>query len=375
MKTPNMLLTLPTVGVNGTQGPQWASELVDSLTSVDYHNHIEGRGKTLNNNSFVIDADFAINFKEIKEIASLALLNLGTQPTTLNLCYDFNGEFYFNDKNGNKVQITNGGTINVPSVDGITGDYTTSDADLSYSSTSKSFIFKQTALITASTDHGPLKIYRPTLGSGYAQIKQNDSQSTDLDFTWPSFLPTTSQVIRSTDAGVLNPSELQSTDIVDGSILNSKMANDSVETPALKNSSVTSSKRVGANYVVSANTGTLALGLAVNTFVSQLQITITTIGRPVMVGVKSAAGSQGTLYLYQNILSISSFWCYRNGSLINPVNLRFGSINSNQVYMPPNILNFLDTPSAGTYTYTFRFITGTNTGLTIQNVQSYAYEL
>lgn len=383
MTTLNMLLTLPSVGPGGTQGPDWAIDLVNDLQIIDYHNHIPGRGTTLSNNSIQIQSSFDIKNYQIKEIASLALINLGVQSTQVNLIYDFNGEFYFNDKNGNKIQLTNLGNINVSSIAGVTGDYTTSSADLSYSIISKSFIFKQTALLTANTEHGPIKIYRPVLGSGYAQIKQDDAQSIDLDFTWPSFLPVTSQVIRSDSSGVLNPSELQSTDLTNGLIIQSKLAADSIETTSLKNGSVTRVKRSPiSNYAISLNCGIFSSPLNQTSFVPNLSINLTTLGAPVQLGLRgdnelTSLGGE----IFQNQITNPFFGYvvfYRDATPISSQQFR-GDINTGgftwaSFYWPASMFTCFDAPPAGTYNYRVAIV-ATNVPYVFQNIKLYAFEV
>lgn len=136
--TANMQITLPVVGV--TLSPRWAKQLVDALGVVDDHDHSETNGVKITNASINIDSDLDFNNNSLKTVASLSFIS-STSADTGSQLYTSNGELYYLDGAGNRVQITSGGALIVTSSKGILGDYVSAHALVSYNDTSKKYSF------------------------------------------------------------------------------------------------------------------------------------------------------------------------------------------------------------------------------------------
>lgn len=102
MATPNMSLTLPTVGV--TVGPTWATQLNAALTTIDSHDHTSGKGVQIPAAALNIDGsvDFASN--NLTDVATLEVetaitaesadtVDIGTSSTKFNDVYAGSGIF------------------------------------------------------------------------------------------------------------------------------------------------------------------------------------------------------------------------------------------------------------------------------------------
>lgn len=273
MATAYMNLTLPVVGPLGTQGPDWANQVNAALNQIDSHDHSSGKGKQITPSGININQTFSLNSNQLAEVASIALDNLGTQPTAANLIYEFGGELFYNDINGAQVQITSGGAINISSIGTITGDYSTSSADLTYIDAAKTFIFKQNATTTAEVNCGPIKIYRNTPGSPYAQIQQDATQAGNIDWTLPPSYPASTLPIKASSSGALLITQIVAADI----------ATDAVETAKIKDLNVTTGKL--------ADQSVTAAKLANNTITAS-QIANGTITATQISSVANIAGSQ-----------------------------------------------------------------------------------
>ena len=273
MSTPYMYLTLPTVGPLGTPGPYWANELNTAIDLIDSHDHTTGKGKTITPSGLNINQTFQMNSNRISEIASLALDDLTAQPSDASLIYEYGGELWFNDGSSNLVQLTSGGTINVASLGTITGDYSTSTADLTYSDIAKTFIFKQSPTVTAEIDCGPVKIYRNVAGSYYSLLQNSASQTGDLDWTLPVAYPASTLPIVSTSAGVLSTSQVLTAMIADLNVTTIKLADLNVTTAKIADLNVTTGKiadqavtaaKIASAVAGSGLTGGAGSALAVN---------------------------------------------------------------------------------------------------------------
>lgn len=224
MATPYMNLILPVVGPLGTQGPDWANEINAALTLIDQHDHSSGLGKQITPAGLNINQTFQMNSNQISEIASLALDNLVAQPSSSNLIYEYAGELYFNDANANQVQLTSGGTINVASVGTISGDYGGSNpANVSFSNSTETYLFTKAPGETGSIACGPISIYQNVAGSYYAKIQQNVAQAANVDWTLPVALPATKLPMKSSASGVLELSQILTSEIADAQITEGKL--------------------------------------------------------------------------------------------------------------------------------------------------------
>lgn len=113
--SPNMGLPVPGVGL--TTGPQWATDLDNCLALIDQHDHTPGHGVQITPSGLNINT--ALNFQNNSAI-NLSIAQFTTQlaqPNSLTSLYSFdiNGDLYWNDGAGNKIQITaSGGVVGAP---------------------------------------------------------------------------------------------------------------------------------------------------------------------------------------------------------------------------------------------------------------------
>lgn len=372
MSTPYMNLNLPIVGPLGTQGPDWATDINTALDLIDSHDHTPGKGKQLTLSSLIINQPLQMNSFGITQIASLALDNLGTQPTDANLIYEFNGELFFNDAAANQVQLTSGGAINVSSLGAITGDYSTSSADLTYSDTTKTFSFFQSTGVYASVDQGPLKIYQNIPSSPYFIIKQSSSQTGNLDWTLPSSYPASTLPLKVSPSGILSTGQIQTVEIGNGQVTAPKMAVDSVDTINIKNSSVIRAKLGPVGQQISGVCVSYSNSTTSLVDVPNLTVTITTSGKPIFIGLMgSTTGNSfistvrsALVYLFEGVNPIAATQIGNNSSL--------GETN----YWPVTSLTGLYAYAAGTYTFkvSAKTVAGSS-NITMSQLKLFAYEI
>lgn len=114
-QSPNMNLKIPVVGTE--PGPDYATDINDSLSTIDSHNHTTGSGAPIPVSALNVDADFNLNNKNLTNAFSVRFL---AAPSTLpgsvtSALYVYNNDLYFNNGSGNFVQMTNGTALNVTS--------------------------------------------------------------------------------------------------------------------------------------------------------------------------------------------------------------------------------------------------------------------
>lgn len=172
--TPLMGLDVPTAGAGGTQGPDYATDLVAVFDKLDSHDHSVGNGAQIGVAGLTIDADLGIGAFNMQNIRSLRLNNQTvalSDPNDLRNLYSVNGDLYFNDGAANQIRLTAAGALNAASIGGIGGDYASSTASVSYSDTTKVFSFTQDSGITAKMAFGDILLSENVLSAPAITIR------------------------------------------------------------------------------------------------------------------------------------------------------------------------------------------------------------
>lgn len=128
--TPFMNLTLPTPSV--TLGPEWATELVTALETIDAHDHSSGFGAKITPAGLNINTDLNINSYRLVNVKSTKHTDQGatlTGATNASSVYSVGGNLYYTNGSGVAVQLTSGSTVvSVPaSTDSLQFDFVDSD--------------------------------------------------------------------------------------------------------------------------------------------------------------------------------------------------------------------------------------------------------
>ena len=113
--TPNMQLVVPGVGTE--PGPLYATDINQSLSTIDSHDHSIGKGSPVPASALNWDANISINNKAISNINYLSLTSLGSTlaGSVTSALYSYNGDLYYNNGSGNGIKMTAGTALNVTS--------------------------------------------------------------------------------------------------------------------------------------------------------------------------------------------------------------------------------------------------------------------
>ena len=141
----------------------------------------------------------------------------------------------------------------------------------------------------------------------------------------------------------INDSAITTAKINDSAITTSKINNAAVTTAKINDGAVTAAKRAAANISVSASSGTATVTSGSVTDITNLSVSITTGGRPVLLLLQNNydGSNQG---IFANTSPTPAYvYILRNGSPVSGFQIPGSSGAS--------IPLVIDQPSAGTYTY------------------------
>src|SRR5271166_3045712 len=178
-----MGLVIPGVGTEPS--PTWATDLNSSLTILDAHNHTPGSGVQIPPSGLNINSDLTFNNNNQTMLrSSRYAVQASPLAGALDLgCVYVSGvDLYFNDENGNQIQITKAGGIA-----GTSGSIAnlTSPASASYVSGTSTFVWQSAANTAANMDNGSVTIRKLTASSPGITLAPPSSLSSNYTLTLP----------------------------------------------------------------------------------------------------------------------------------------------------------------------------------------------
>lgn len=257
MATPNMLLTLPVVGV--TAGPAYASQINSALEVVDRHDHSTGSGVQITPAGLNINADLTIGGNNLTDVRTVRMT---AQPSALpgstpdlGCLYVVNDDLYYNDGLGNQIAITIGGSI-AGSSGNITG--LVAPASVAYTGGgSPNYKFMSTATVSANLDAASILLRNPGVDPAtYALTLQAPTLANNYSITLPA-LPGAAAFLQIDSSGVISAApavalgitaanlaadSVTTSKILDLNVTQAKLATDSVSTSKIVDANVTKAK-------------------------------------------------------------------------------------------------------------------------------------
>jgi hypothetical protein len=195
----------------------------------------------------------------------------------------------------------------------------------------------------------PAKISSAIKGSGITRNTTSGSLSLNVDNSTVEIVNDNLQVKNAGITGAkLNDNVVDDITIEKtGTTLNIK--DGGVGSTQIANGAVTQAKRASLNLQTSSSSGTFNITNSSSTYstVTNLSVTITTTGRPVFVGLMSD-GTNTTATTEACLVTDGGFYRFARGSS----SLGGFFVGSNSV--PCTSFFVIDSPSAGTYTYSFQ---------------------
>lgn len=336
--SPNMNLPVPGVGL--TDGPQYATDVNNCLTLVDQHDHSPGKGVQITPAGLNITSDLPININNLTLARSVRFSPQVTPlagPSDLGCLYESGVDLYYNDGSGNQVRITQSG-----GVAGSPGSIAnlTSPASASYVALTKTFVWQSDALTPANLDAGSLILRNIVSGSDGLTLSPPTLVS-DYTLTLP-FIPGSTKLMTLDASGVM-----AATVGPDNSTIEISSSNLQV-----KNAGITQPKLYTRTTAVSATAGNVAINAETSDSTSSASatpmgtaITLVTTGRPVFIAMVAGNAGSGAS-IVSNSSAFGRVFLYRDGAQIA---FSAASGGTGIAYIP--ILNWLDTPTAGSHSY------------------------
>lgn len=363
--SPNMGMPVPVVGQES--GPQYATDINNSLTIIDNHNHAAGAGVQINPAGININSDLTFNSNNATSLNSARFTALGAplagSSPNLDCIYVSGVDLYYNDGNGNQVRITqSGGVAGSPgSISNLT-----SPASASYQSGPGTFVWQSAANTAANMDMASITIRDQTANSNGITINVPPALAANYSMNLPPTLPGTAEVLTLDNSGNIG---YQTYDQV-GQNMSSVGAN---AVAASRTRTVAQVVGIGG-VATSPSCGVFNVPNGSTAMVTNMSVTITTSGRPVMlmlvpttnVGGNGFITATGTM-VFQFFNTSNSVSFFTNGGPQSSVVT--GQIPSGSICMIDTFIS----GSPGTYNYQL-YASVANSG-TIANCQLIAYEL
>lgn len=386
--SPSMGLVIPTVGIDS--GLMWEQGLSSSLYTIDNHNHTPGNGNQIPPAGLNINAELAFNNWPITNLQA-SVYTAQDSLATLGAIYVSGTDLYFNDLAGNTVQITSGGSVNATS-SGISSGTATA------SFVSSILVVNAASNTPANIKAGSILLGNNVANSKYLTLAPPNAMGSDISQTLPtipaapSFMQmdasgnmgatiavsgglTASNIAAATITGSnVAAATLTGSNIAASTITSTNMAANSIVTTAITDLNVTRAKMVAVGQQVSTSCGNYTVGASFAT-ITNLSVTITTTGRPVMIFLQSDGTDLGSSVSPFQLLNATAVLRlkYVRGS----TDIAFTNINAPSgatQHTQGNFL-FMDVPAAGTYTYVAQARRTTTDSITINNLSLVAYEL
>lgn len=347
MSYPSTYMGFPISTIGVDSGLDWETNINAALTAIDSHNHSPGQGQQVQPNGLNISSDLTFQSNNATSLRAARFTpqdsEIPNSGDDVGELYVSGNELYYNDvTGGNQVQLTSNGAVNATS-SGIS-DGTASAAFsagvlvVKSTSTSGANIKMQSAVLTNSGDlTNTLTLQAPTLSGSITE-------------TLPPIPGSTGFMIMATNGN------MAATIPVAGGLATTNYADASVTRPKL----------ASVGQQISSSSGIFTTtSFASFVPVTNLSVTITTSGRPVMLMVQA----DGTG-------SASSFECVSHPGVLaffrGTTNLGSAALPASQV---PGFMSYLDVVAAGTYTYTLQAKVVSGGTLGVSFAVLVAYEL
>lgn len=290
-----------TVGVDS--GYAWETNLNSALTVIDAHNHSPGQGQQIQPNGLNISSDLAFQSNNATLLRAVRfspqLSPIPNSGADVGELYVSGNELYYNDvTGGNQVQLTASGVVNATS------------SGISSGTATAAFSGGVLLVKSSSTSYADIAVESVRLSNNGNLVNQLTLQaptlSGSINQTLPA-LPASVTSIMQMDTGgnmsaalTVDGSTIAITSnimsVASGGITATQLASNSVTTVKIADANVTRPKLVAVGQQVSASSGSFSTTSATTVDVTNLTVTITTTGRPVMVFLQPAIGQPGSLY-------------------------------------------------------------------------------
>lgn len=357
-------MSLPIPGVGSESGPNYALDVNSCLSLLDAHDHSSGRGVQVTPSGLNINANLAFNTNYIQSLGAATFSAQSAPLVALQTLYVAPGtesppvqDLWYTDSSGTAIQLTAGGVVNA-TIGSLPGE--------NYSA--GTFFWKQGSGSTtpANFDIGSITLRPNVASTAYGVILGPPvSIASQYNIALP-LLPASARVLSIDNSGNMATDvtgTVQTLDIADQNVTQSKLAPRPIG-PTVAAGGVARNNFFGTQNITT--TGGSA------THLTNMDVTITTTGRPIMLMMISGDNSGGSGYFqisstgFQNPSAASGFAYIQNTTVNSTIATATFDITSNAVVVSTSASTTDPTwnDSAGLYNRTTNTSTTTNSTVT-----------
>lgn len=207
--SPNMFLPVPTSGI--TTGPQYALDTTNCFNIIDAHDHTPGSGVQITPGALNINANLSFNDNSLTDVLSILFTPQSVALTGETKVYVVDDDLYYNDGNGDAIQITqNGGVAGSPgSISNLT-----SPASASYVAVDSTFVWQSAASTPANMDFAAALLRNLSANSKSLTLQPPAAMAADYEVTLPNLPAANNTFLTMNTSG-----QISSTYTVDGTSL------------------------------------------------------------------------------------------------------------------------------------------------------------
>jgi hypothetical protein len=387
----NMLLPIPVVGVDS--GPDYATQVNNSLNIIDSHNHSLNSGVQITPSGLNINSDLSIQGHNLTSSNSLNFVNLTATPTlAVGSLYELNNNLYWYSGGALTVQMTNGGSLNVTS-SGISSGTATA------SFVGGVLVVNEASNTPANIQAGSVLFGNNISGSNFVTLEPQSSLASSYTLTLPPFNSSgNTQVMVLDTSGNMGSISYdtvgQDMTAVGANAIGQTMTATGANAIAVSRTRTINSNVPGGIGVVNVNAST-----ASTSPVNLATLQIVTSGRPVSISLQSqfsalTAGFMGVSGTVNGTgapqsWAMSAFYLITRAGFGNVAfgqvsfsEVAFSTYDNNYTYTVPINLSAIDygvQSAPGTYDYTlYMYVSSSNINFAtayLENAQLIVYEL
>lgn len=367
--TPNMNLIQPTIGFDS--GLTWENAANANSGAIDQHNHASGNGVQIPSAGININSDFSFNNFSAVNLAS-SVYAAQTSLATLLATYVIGNDLYYNDGAGNTVQLTSGGTVNATS-SGI------SDGTATAAFSTGVLVVNAAANTPANIQVGSVLLGNNVASSNFLTLSPPAAMAANFGLTLPNIPASQSFMTIDASGNMGTASSISATQIAAGSITGSQLANQTITGTQIASATVARSNQVAVGQQVSSSCGSYSFtGATSLQDVTNLTVTITTSGRPVMLSLQSdTTGAAAIVQIASsNTIDVLRLLFVRGASTVVNLNNLRSAVAGGVTTIPSSCYSCMNIIAAGTYTYKVQIgLANSANTATLQNIVLVAYEL
>jgi hypothetical protein len=378
MSSPNMGLTIPVPTV--TEGPQYAQEIQQNFNLIDSHNHTSGQGSLIPLNALTISQNLDMNSYSVTNLKSTALVNQLSAPAENGSVYMTGDNLYWKDGTGSfNVQITNGNSL--AGAAGTISGLPTGTASAAYLSGSGTFRFQSATNVGADVDCRTVTLRNNVVSSFGMQVLP-PTLAANLQVTLP-LPPASTKIVAMSSAGAMAANIDADNSSIEIVTNNLQVKDNGITTAKILDANVTKPKLAALGQQISSSSGSFTTTSTTPVAVTNLSVSITTSGRPIMILLVADASGGANAFIGVSrstgaTSASATFYVEITGVTPNSINQEISIAGasgnlSNRVL--PGALNHVHVAAAGTYTVSIGASGGFGNTAEVNNCKLVVYEL